>query len=458
MRKLLFFLTLVTLLPVQAATVYTKVNAKPANGWADPENNKYLIVYEVSDTKGYVWNALDEAKNYEEVTLTDGQITSESLADYQVTVTEEKTNVYYLKVADGYIGCAAKDNGITFTNGGKECTLQSNGSYVMLETNSNTCRFVYQTKANRFRFYYDKNKKWESADYRNISFYVLGDVEQEEAQNQLDINYAHVEMYACESKFPTQNNPYDQYFMTFMYLAQKEANDAVPQIGLEILAPTQYSIEGSYRSDYTAGKKYFINCQAGSKHSYYIFPSKAEQGWSEASINLAEMKITKVGKSTKPNAFVYHIKLVFTDSNKKIWTLDKDLDVYAWWIDCNRSGKTEENMDPVAFELESGNHNSESEEQGGGEGEGGESGGEGGEGEGGESGGEGEGGEGQGGGEGEGGETGGEGGEGEEGGGEEQGIFDVTVEGAPAAKAVYNGQFIIVRDGVTYDVLGRKTK
>ena len=188
-------------------------------------------------------------------------------------------------------------------------------------------------------------------------------MEQEEPKNQLDINYAHVEMYACESKFPTQSNPYDQYFMTFLYLAQKESKDAVPQIGLEILAPTQYSIEGTYKSDYKAGIKYFINCQAGSKHSYFIFPSKAEQGWSQAAINLAEMTVTKVGKSQKQNAFVYHIKLTFTDSNTKIWTLDKDLDVYAWWIDCDRSGKTNVDMDPVAFALESGNHNTEGQEE-----------------------------------------------------------------------------------------------
>jgi len=185
----------------------------------------------------------------------------------------------------------------------------------------------------------------------------------EEPQNQLDINYAHVEMYACESKFPTQNNPYDQYFTTFMFLAQEESDDAVPQIGLEILAPTQYSIEGSYKSDYQSGKKYFINCQAGAKHSYFIFPSKAEQGWSEAAINLAEMKITKAGASNEPNAYKYHIYLVFTDSNKKIWTLNKDIDVYAWWIDCNRSGETNTNMEPVPFVLESGNHNPQSENQ-----------------------------------------------------------------------------------------------
>ncbi|MBR4432867.1 MAG: hypothetical protein IKS76_06685, partial [Paludibacteraceae bacterium] len=291
----------------------------------------------------------------------DGKITAENLADYQVVVTEESNNRYYVKAKDGYIGAKAKQNSLEFSNGGKECTIVQNGSYTMLETNTNTCRFLcYEPSKGtyRFRFYYDANKKWTDTDKHNIHFYVLGEVEQEVPQNQLDINYAHVEMYACESKFPTQSNPYEQYFMTFMFLAQEESDDAVPQVGLEILAPTQYSIEGTYKSDYTPGQKYFLNCQAGSKHSYFIFPNKSEQGWGQASLNLAEMKITKVGPSAQPNAYVYHIRLEFTDSNKKIWTLDKDLDVYAWWIECDRSDKDNpQNMDPVAFVLESGNHN-----------------------------------------------------------------------------------------------------
>ena len=362
MRNLLFVLCSLFFVQTQAATVYTRINNKPSDGWAGSKGQQYIIVYEVSDTKGIVWNGEDGTSNYVTVTIADGKISSEDLADYQVTVTEQKSNRYYVKAKEGYIGCGAKDNDITFTSGGKECTITSNGGYVVLETNTNTCRFLcYETSKDnyRFRFYYDKDKKWDNSKYKNIRFYVLGEVEQEAPQNQLDLQYAHVEMYACESKFPTQNNPYDQYFMTFMYLAQEESDDAVPQIGLEILAPTQYSIEGTYKSDYTAGQKYFINCQAGAKHSYFIFPSKAEQGWSEASINLAEMKITKVGKSEHNNAYVYHIKLVFTDSNKKIWTLDKDMDVYAWWIDCNRQTKPESNMEPVAFALESGNHNTE---------------------------------------------------------------------------------------------------
>lgn len=357
MKKVFWLIVLSVLCAgaAEAATVYTKVSGKPVNDWP----GTYIIVYEKSDTKALVWDGEDSSGNYQEVTLSDGKITSEALADYQITVSKEGSNKYYVKAKDGYIGCESKKNTITFSSGGSACTIQSNGGYVMLETNTNTCRFVYNTNANRFRFYYDKDKKWADSDYRNICFYALGEIEQEEQGNKLDINYAHVEMYACESKFPTQNNPYDQYFTTFLFLAQEESDDAVPQIGLEILAPTQYSIEGTYKSDYTPGVKYFINCQAGSKHSYFIFPSKAEAGWSEASIKLAEMKVTKVGPSSQPNAYVYHIKLVMTDSNQKIWTLDKDLDVYAWWIDCNRQTDPISNMDPVAFELESGNHNTQ---------------------------------------------------------------------------------------------------
>lgn len=340
-----------------AATVYTKINNVPAAGWP----GTYIIVYEKSETEALVWNGEEATGNSVNVSVADGKITSENLAGCHVTVSQEGKNEYYLKTKDGYIGCEAKSSNIIFSNGGKSCTIVSNGGYTMLETNTNTCRFLYNTKSstNRFRFYYDKDKKWTDSELRNVCFYVLGEVEQEQPKNQLDLNYAHVEMYACESKFPTQNNPYDQYFMTFMFLAQEEADDAVPQIGLEILAPTQYSIEGTYKSDYTPGVKFFINCQAGAKHSYFIFPSKAEQGWSEGAINLAEMKITKVGPSQYPNAYVYHIKLVFTDSNKKIWTLDKDMDVYAMWIDCDRSGDMETNMDPVPFVLESGNHNTQ---------------------------------------------------------------------------------------------------
>ena len=356
----LFAACMMSVIGVEAATIYTRVNNKPVDGW----NGSYLIVYEKSATEALVWNGEDASGNFVKANLQNGQITSENLADYLVTVSEEKSNRFYLKTQDGYIGTDAKKNGLNFYFSGRECTLSSNGGYVLLETNTNTCRFLcYETSGSyRFRFYYDADKKWADSQKHNICFYVLGEVEQEEPKNQLDLHYAHAEMYACESKFPTQSNPYDQYFMTFLFLAQEESEEAVPQLGLEILAPTQYSIEGTYKSDYTPGKKYFLNCQAGAKHSYFLFPSNSESGWSEASIKLATMDITKVGPSEESNAYVYHIRLVFTDSNQKIWTLDKDMDVYGWWFDCDRKGDTPTDMDPVAFALESGNHNTQSEE------------------------------------------------------------------------------------------------
>ena len=187
MRKtILFVICAICALCAQATTVYTKVNNKPAAGWP----GTYIIVYEASDTEAYVWDASDDDGNIVKVPLKDGVISSENLADYQVTVTEEKSNRYYLKTKDGYIGTASKQNGIDFSNGGKECTIQSNGGYTMLETNTNTCRFLCYQKSKtsfRFRFYYDKNKKWADTDKHNICFYVLGEVEQEEPKNQLDI-------------------------------------------------------------------------------------------------------------------------------------------------------------------------------------------------------------------------------------------------------------------------------
>ncbi|MBQ2608681.1 MAG: hypothetical protein II588_05635, partial [Paludibacteraceae bacterium] len=169
MRKyfvfLLWMLACVTM--TQAATVYTRINSKPAAGWP----GTYLLVYEKSDTEAIIWNGEDASGNIVKATIQNGQITSEALADYQVVVTEESSNRYYVKAKDGYIGTDAKKNGLTFTNGGRECTIQQNGSYTMLETNTNTCRFLcYEPSQGtyRFRFYYDANKKWNDTDKHNI--------------------------------------------------------------------------------------------------------------------------------------------------------------------------------------------------------------------------------------------------------------------------------------------------
>jgi hypothetical protein len=362
--KKTFLVILVGLLSAvcaQAETVYTKVSGKPVNDWP----GTYIIVYEKSDTKALVWDGEESSGNYQEVTLSDGKITSEALADYQITVSKEGSNEYYVKAKNGYIGCGGGKNEITFTSGGHSCTIKSNGGYVQLETNTNTCRFLYYNGqgADRFRFYYDKDKKWSDTNKHNICFYVLGDVEQEDPQNQLDLNYAQADMYACPSQFPQGNDTYNQYYFTYLRLLQEEDPESVPAVELEIYAPTQYSIAGSYTYDNggttTKPKKYWINCEAGSKHSIFYFINKSEQGWGQAALRWATMKIDKIGPSQYPNAYKYHIKLQFEDTNGKIWTLDKDMDVFATWNDCDRSTKPESDMDPVAFELESGNHNTQ---------------------------------------------------------------------------------------------------
>ncbi|MBO7502198.1 MAG: hypothetical protein J6T32_03155 [Paludibacteraceae bacterium] len=355
-KNILFFLVCWAVLPLWATAVYTRIDGKPTEGWG---GNKFLIVYELSATKARVWNGKDDVSNFTEVNLSDGKIQSDQLTTYQVLVSQESSNRYTLKTADGFIGGEAKKNSITISSNATECTLNVNGTYTILETNTNTCRFLFSQQANRFRFYYDKNKKWNDSDKKNIAFYVLGEVEQAEAQNQLDFHYAQANMYACDSKFPVNGDMNNQYFYTELFLAQEEDYSAVPQVNLEILAPTQYSIAGTYRSDYTPEIKYYINCTAGAKHSDFWFPNKSEQGYAQAAIRLAEMKITKVGKSSQPNAYIYHIRLQFTDSNQKIWTLDKDMDVFAAWVDCDRSGNTPVDMEPVFFALESGNHTPE---------------------------------------------------------------------------------------------------
>lgn len=350
----------ITGMQAATSTIYTKVNGTPKNGW----EGTYIIVFENSASQAYVWDGTDDDNNFVTASIQDGIISSENLKDYQITVSKESTKTYYVKTSEGRISCGAKKNEIIISGNGSECTIADNGGFTMLETNTGTCRFLYnkRTNANRFRFYYDKDKKWTDTDLKNICFYALGEIELGEPQNLLDINYAQADMYACPSKFPTQNNPYSQYFYTNLRLMQKEAEDAVPYVDLEIYAPTQYSIEGTYKTDQvnnptaSTNLKYWINCQAGAKHSSFTFPSK--EGGTQAAINAATMTIAKKGESSQSGAYIYHIKLTLTDSNKKIWTLDKDLDVYAQWIDCDRSGNKETDMAPVPFVLESGNHGS----------------------------------------------------------------------------------------------------
>ncbi|MBR4432136.1 MAG: hypothetical protein IKS76_02925, partial [Paludibacteraceae bacterium] len=113
MKKTLLLLALSWVGLAHGATVYTRINSKPAEGWP----GTYLIVYEASETQAIIWNGEDASGNVVTATITDGKITAENLADYQVVVTEESNNRYYVKAKDGYIGAKAKQNSLEFSNG-----------------------------------------------------------------------------------------------------------------------------------------------------------------------------------------------------------------------------------------------------------------------------------------------------------------------------------------------------
>ena len=104
MKKFFFVLAVLCATMTQAATVYTRINAKPAAGWP----GTYLIVYEKSDTEALVWDGEESTKNFKTVAISNGQITSEDLSDCHVTVSAQGSN-FYLKVANGYIGCGSKN-------------------------------------------------------------------------------------------------------------------------------------------------------------------------------------------------------------------------------------------------------------------------------------------------------------------------------------------------------------
>ena len=340
---------------IHAATVYTKVTGVPTNGW---ESGTYIIVYEKSATKAIVWDATGDDNNFVEATISNGTITSESLKSYHTTV-EKENKGYHIRTSAGRIGCSAKKDELFINGNGSICEITSEGGFTKVTTNTNTCELLCNAKSEtsfRFRFFYNNS----ITQRKNVCFYALGEIEQGETSGVLDINYAQADLYACDSKFPAHGDQNNQYFYTNLRLMQTESNTATPYVDLEIYAPNQYSIAGNYKNSVngattTSPIKYWINCEAKSKHSTFFFKT-SNGGRTSASIKTITLNISKVGESAKPNAYKYHIQMTLTDSNDKTWTLDKDLDVYAQWIDCDRSNNQNFDMDPVPFVLESGNH------------------------------------------------------------------------------------------------------
>lgn len=171
--------SLAVLLPVmgvkaaaEGEKTYTKVTAEPAGkDWS----GTYLIVYEKSDTEGYVFNGVDATNGYETATITDGKITIAATS----TVTITKTNDGHSILVNGgtndgkYMGQTSDANGMKFGSAMSN-TISYNDS-----DSANTCvniisggaylRYNATSGQNRFRYY-------KSSSYTNqqaIQLYKL---------------------------------------------------------------------------------------------------------------------------------------------------------------------------------------------------------------------------------------------------------------------------------------------
>lgn len=129
---------------------YTKVTTAPTD-WS----GKYLIVYEKSETEGYVFNSslgtLDATNNYKTFTISNGSI---SASDEYVFAIEKSNGGYSIKSASGkYIGNKSNSNALTSDNSALDNTItmgtkcidikSSGGSYLRYNANSGQDRFRY---------------------------------------------------------------------------------------------------------------------------------------------------------------------------------------------------------------------------------------------------------------------------------------------------------------------------
>jgi len=310
------------------ADTYTRIGITQTDWSGD-----YIVVYEVSATKGYVFTLDDASNNFKEVTLSNGKITDD-VSEYQITVAKEGTYDYSLHTSQGYLGGTAKKNSIVYNPGATSCTLAYNGGATQLTANSGTLSFLYNPQDPRFRFYYDDTKQWDGKEH--IQFYKLGDFDVIDSSNDLETKYVQADFYSRYSNW-TNNLFYCQ-----LQLAQSDYEEGVPYVWMAIQTDDLTSIAGSYSSknrDDQAGYIFVSN----SEDSGITFPSS--EGGTNGKITEADLTLTPTSK-VNDSLYNFQIELRLIDSNKKVWTLNKELPIYAYYID-RVLGNEDEDMDPV---------------------------------------------------------------------------------------------------------------
>jgi len=328
MKKILFLVTMLTICFNLLADTYTRIGITQTDWSGD-----YIVVYEVSATKGYVFTLDDASSNFQEVALSNGKITA-SVSEYQIAVAKESTNAYSLHTSQGYMGGEAGKNKIIYSSGATSCTLGYNGGATQLTANSGTLSFLYNAQDTRFRFYYDASKQWTGKEH--IQFYKLGDFDVVDSSNDLETKYVQADFYSRYSNWT------DKLFYCQLQLAQSDYEAGVPYVWMAIQTNNLTSIAGSYSSKNPNDQAGYIFV-SNSEDSGITFPSS--EGGTNGKITEADLTLTP---TTKVNDSLYNfqIELRLIDSNKKVWTLSKELPIQAYFID-RVQGNEEEDMDPV---------------------------------------------------------------------------------------------------------------
>lgn len=328
MKKTLFLVTALTICLNLLADTYTRIGTTQTDWSGD-----YIVVYEVSATKGYVFNLEDISGNYQEVTLSNGKITA-NVSDYEITVAKESSNAYSLHTLEGYMGGEAGKNKIVYSSGATSCALTYNAGATKLTTNSGTLAFLFNPQDPRFRFYYDASKQWTGKE--NIQFYKLGDFEVVDSSNDLGTKYVQADFYARYSNFT------NKLFYCQLQLAQSDSEEGVPYVWMAIQTNDLTSLGGSYSSKNPSTEAGYI-FTSNSADTGITFPSS--EGGTNGKITEADLTLTPKSK-VNDSLYNFQIELRLIDSNKKVWVLNKELPIQAYFID-RVQGNEEEDMDPV---------------------------------------------------------------------------------------------------------------
>ena len=328
MKKITLLGTMLIICLHLLAETYTRIGQSQTDWSGD-----YIVVYEASATQGYVFNLDDVSGNYQEVTLSNGKITA-NVSNYQIKVAKESSNAYSLHTSQGYMGGEAGKNKIVYSSGATSCTLAYNAGATQLTANSGTLSFLFNPQDPRFRFYYDASKKWTGKE--RIQFYKLGDFDVVDSSNDLATKYVQADFYARYSNFT------NKLFYCQLQLAQSDSETGVPYVWLGIQTNSLTSIAGSYSSKNPSTEAGFI-FTSNSEDTGITFPSS--EGGTNGKITEADLTLTPTSK-VNDSLYNFQIELRLIDSNKKVWTLSKELPIQAYFID-RVLGNEAEDMDPV---------------------------------------------------------------------------------------------------------------